>query len=479
MTAMSNLVMARIRPLNGPLLAAAEQHGRRLDEAAIRRKVRDDPSLTWVPEGIEEDPLALSDRLADHVAGALVPKAKAKALHMLVKLPASVPVETEADARKALDLVVQFAQDTYGGNAVFSARMDRDERSLNSVDLFLAPRYVKVTKRKSQEAVSLTRFGKLLAEKRGIEDRSDSAKGSMQAQGSALQDELADWLTERGFQAQRGRPKDRDGDDWQTPEVMGARKDRAAVEAFIAEQLPEIAANRLEADRLLADAARIKAEAEAAAEEAKRHAEADARAAGDAIRAQAEADAETIRNGARAEADRLASEAVEDRERRVGEAERVVAADRQQVERGRADMARRVQVTRIGEEALAARQAKVADREVEVADREVAVANWEAEVGRKAGLLDGMIERLEPLLSVVADAHARLQAAPDHVRRWLDGDGRVGAAVRTAGPIVKQASEVLAKLVKRPKVAEPAPAEDLDLTMLAAARDARSGSKGK
>jgi len=138
-----------------------------------------------------------------------------------------------------------------------------------------------------------------------------------------------------------------------------------------------------------------------------------------------------------------------------------------------------VQVTRIGEEALAARQAKVADREVEVADREVAVANWEAEVGRKAGLLDGMIERLEPLLSVVADAHARLQAAPDHVRRWLDGDGRVGAAVRTAGPIVKQASEVLAKLVKRPKVAEPAPAEDLDLTMLAAARDARSGSKGK
>ena len=112
MTAMSNLVMARIRPLNGPLLAAAEQHGRRLDEAAIRRKVRDDPSLTWVPEGIEEDPLALSDRLADHVAGAMVPKAKTKALHMLVKLPASVPVETEADARAALDLVVQFAQDT-------------------------------------------------------------------------------------------------------------------------------------------------------------------------------------------------------------------------------------------------------------------------------------------------------------------------------------------------------------------------------
>ena len=270
---MSNLVMARIRPLNGPLLVAAEQHGRRLDEAAIRRKVRDDPSLTWVPEGIEEDPLALSDRLADHVAGALVPKAKAKALHMLVKLPASVPVETEADARAALDLVVQFAQDTYGGRAVFSARMDRDERSLNSVDLFLAPRYLKVTKRKSQEAVSLTRFGKLLAKKRGIEDRSDSAKGSMQAQGSALQDELADWLTARGFEAQRGVAKNRDGDDWKTPEVMGARKDRAAIEQFIAEQLPEVMDKRAEADRLLADAARIKTEAEAVAEDTKRQAQ--------------------------------------------------------------------------------------------------------------------------------------------------------------------------------------------------------------
>lgn len=469
---MSNLVMARIRPLNGPLLAAAEQHGRRLDEAAIRRKVRDDPSLTWVPDGIEEDPLALSDRLADHVAGAMVPKAKAKALHMLVKLPASVPVETEADARKALDLVVQFAQDTYGGNAVFSARMDRDERSLNSVDLFLAPRYVKVTKRKSQEAMSLTRFGKLLAAKRGIEDRSDSAKGSMQAQGSALQDELADWLTARGFEAQRGVAKDRDGDDWKTPEVMGARKDRAAVEAFIAEQLPEVMDKRAEADRLMADAIRIKAEADAAAEETKQHAETAARAAGDAIRAQAETDAETIRNGARAEADRLASEAVEDRERRLGDAERAVADDRVAIDADRSAVDREMTDVRIRSTAIRVRNDTLTKRETAVAKREKAVTD-------QAGVLAGLIDRLEPLLSVVADAHEKLQAAPENVRRWLDGDGRVGGAVKAAGPIVRQATEVLAKLVKRPKVAEPAPVEDLDLTTLAAANAARTGGKGR
>lgn len=463
MLAMSNLVMARIKPLNGPLLAAAEQHGRRLDDAAKRRKVRDDPSLTWVPEDVVGDPLALSDRLADHVAGALVPKAKAKALHMLVKLPASVPVETEADARAALALAVQFAQDSYGGNAVFSARMDRDERSLNSVDLFLAPRYLKVTKRKSEEAVSLTRFGKLLAKKRGIEDRSNSAKGSMQAQGSALQDELADWLTARGFEAQRGVAKDRDGDDWKTPEVMGARKDRAAIERFIAEQLPEVMEKRVEADRLLADAARIKAEADVAAEQIKRQAESEARASAAAIQATAEAEAGRIRSAARAAADLLAAKAIEDREQRLAKEQRIVAndrrqvdADRQQVDRDRADVTRRVQVTRIGEQALAARQAKVADQE--------------AEVGRKAGLLDGLIARLEPMLAIVIRAHERLQAAPEQVRRWMDGGERVGAVVKAASPLLEQARQAARDRV--PPQGLPMP-EAADLSVQAAFLDGK------
>lgn len=469
MTAMSNLVMARIRPLNGPLLVAAEQHGRRLDEAAIRRKVRDDPSLTWVPEGIEEDPLALSDRLADHVAGALVPKAKAKALHMLVKLPASVPVETEADARAALDLVVQFAQDTYGGRAVFSARMDRDERSLNSVDLFLAPRYLKVTKRKSEEAVSLTRFGKLLAEKRGIEDRSDSAKGSMQAQGSALQDELADWLTAHGFEAQRGVAKERDGDDWKTPEVMGARRDRAMIERFIAEQLPEVAAKRLEADRLLADAARIKAEAEAAAEETKRHAETAARAAGDAIRSQAETDAGIIRNGARAEADHLASEAVKDRERRLGDAERAVIdaraavdADRRRVGRDMADVRNRA--------------AAILVRDDTLTRRETAVAGREATVHSQAGVLADLLKRLEPMLAVVTDAHDKLKAAPEAVRRWLDPRERVQAVVKTAPTLVEQARAAARSMGRKPSpIPQRAGDDGIDLTVLAAARGGGAG----
>jgi hypothetical protein len=451
--AMSILVMARIRPLNGPLLGLAEVHGRRLDDAAKRRKVRDEPSLTWVPDGVGGDPLALSDRLADHVTGALVPQAKTKALHMLIKLPESVPVETDADARAALDLMVQFAQDTYGGRAVFSARMDRDERTLNSVDLFLAPRYLKVTKRKSQEAMSLTRFGKLLAKKRGIEDRSDSAKGSMQAQGSALQDELADWLTARGFEAQRGAPKGRDGDDWNSPEVMGARKDRAAIERFIADQLPEVMEKHAEADRLLADAIRIKAEAESAAEETKRNAEAAARAAAATIRAEAEFEARTIRDGAKAEADRLAAKTVEDRERRLFEAERTIVSDRARVDADR----RRVDL-----------------QAVAVQQRGETLARAEERVSQQASRLANLIEKLEPLLAVVTRVHERLQHAPDQVRRWLDSDGRVGESVETVGPIVAQATEILRKLVKRPQVARLVPAEEVDVVTLAVARDGKN-----
>ena len=432
---MSNMVMARLRPLNMPLLRASETHGRRLDATAKARKVRDEASLTWVPDGIDGDPLALADRLADHVAGAMVPKGKAKAQHMLVKLPTSVPVETLEQAQAALELVVQFAQDTFGGAAVFSARMDRDERSLNSVDVFLAPRYEKVTKRDSKPAVSMTRFTKLLVEKHAVAIEQDSARGSMAAQGKALQTELAQWLTARGFEAQRGKEKTARGADWVPPEIAGARieleKDRAALDALVAETVPRTMQDRTKAKRLLAEAALVKAEAEAA------------HAAAATILAQAQADA-----------DRLASKVVEDRELRLVEDRRAVSDDRVRVDRDR----RNVDLA-----ALAIRQ------------RQTTLAGREARVADQAGRLAGLIEKLEPILAVVAHAHDRLQQAPDHVRRWFDGDGRVGEAVRTVGPIVGQAAEILRKLVKRPEVAQPVPAEEVDLATLAAARDGRNG----
>ena len=61
---------------------------------------------------------------------------------------------------------VQFVNLNHGGNAVFHARLDRDEVGRHGVDVFFAPRYVKPTKRRNDEWISLTKFGKALAMER-------------------------------------------------------------------------------------------------------------------------------------------------------------------------------------------------------------------------------------------------------------------------------------------------------------------------
>lgn len=232
---MSDLVSARLVPLNALLLRKAEQHGRRLDNVAVSRKVRDADSLTWVPDGVTGDPLALAERLEEHVKGVFRPKGGTTiAQHMIVKMPDSIPTETEGEAYLAMLVAVGFAQEAFGGQAVFAARIDRDERSTNNVDLFLAPIYDKSDKKApggSKKAVSMTRHLKLLAEKHGFDVKgARSAKESKQSQGKALQDALADYLVHHGFKALRGKPKTPKGSDRVSPEIAGAKHDREAAE---------------------------------------------------------------------------------------------------------------------------------------------------------------------------------------------------------------------------------------------------------
>ena len=242
---MSHFVSARLVPLNALLLRQAELHGRRLDDVAKSRKVRDADSLTWVPDGVTGDPLALVDRLEEHVAGAFRPKGGTTiAQHMIVKMPDSIPTETDGEAYAAMVIAVHFAQETFGGQAVFAARIDRDEKSTNNVDLFLAPIYDKSDKKApggSKKAVSMTRHLKLLAENYGFDVKgARSAKESKQSQGKALQDALADYLTHHNFRALRGKPKTARGSDRDSPEIRGAKHDREAAEEgleLIQEQL--------------------------------------------------------------------------------------------------------------------------------------------------------------------------------------------------------------------------------------------------
>jgi hypothetical protein len=232
---MSDLISARLVPLNALLLRAAEKHGRRLDRAAEARKGREADSLTWVPDGITGDPLALVDLLEEHVAGAFRPKGGTTiAQHMIVKMPDSIPTETESEAYTAMLIAVHFAQETFGGQAIFSARIDRDEQSTNNVDLFLAPIYDKSDKKApggSKKAVSMTRHLKLLAEEHGFDVKgARTAKASKQSQGKALQTAFADYLVHHGFRALRGKPKTTSGSDWDSPEIYGAKRDREAAE---------------------------------------------------------------------------------------------------------------------------------------------------------------------------------------------------------------------------------------------------------
>lgn len=257
---MSNYSSGRILKLTRKELELAMAHGRREDETSRKRKVRDEEPLTWVPEGVSGDPLDLLGRYDEHVKGAFIPKSNSKqiAIHLLVRIPDCVPVGSRSDAQKALDLVVQFAQQAFDGRAVFAARLDRDERSLDNVDLFLAPRYVKRTARNAKDAISLTKHLKEHAKTLG---RSIDGKDSLRNQGRALQDLIAAHFIQAGYaETRRGIPKSKKGDDRVTPELAGMRKDimrqREAVERdrrLLNDDVAAVAIAQAENERMAAD----------------------------------------------------------------------------------------------------------------------------------------------------------------------------------------------------------------------------------
>lgn len=252
--------MARTWRLTRRQLGLAEIHARRLDKKSQSRVVRDEPPITWVSEGVELDPLSLPDLYDRHVDGAFVPKGKSKAIHMLVLFPDDVKTASRAEAKVALKLAVDFAQELFGGKAVFAARMDRDEKSLTNADLFIAPRYMKKTKHTQKEAISLSRHLKLAAEAQHGPLPTDGT--ILKVQGKALQDAWAGYLRRQGYQAIRGQAKTTVGPDWVSPEAFGVGVDRKIAEADreMAAQDREIA----EADRNEAAQDRIKIEGELA-----------------------------------------------------------------------------------------------------------------------------------------------------------------------------------------------------------------------
>jgi hypothetical protein len=252
-------IAARIKALNLSELRAMERHGKRLDEIGKARQVSDTPALTF-------SSLDIVDAQAKHVAGCRINKAVQKICqHALIQFPTDIQI-TDGNQQAMLDRAVEFINHVYGGDAVFAARLDRDESGKHSVDVFFAPKYLKETaKTRRGEAesylwISNTKHGKDLCQRHRdeiIERNREMAElkrakneeagrnvliGPIQGTfstgpsqvGIALQSEIRTWIVRRDpIIASLIKPKKQKQSlepDRLEPEEYGLREDRAALE---------------------------------------------------------------------------------------------------------------------------------------------------------------------------------------------------------------------------------------------------------
>ena len=162
----------RAKSLDPSDISAMENHELRNDMSGQKRSVRKDangvpiPPLIYDPYGTGFKIGGLTMAYAKHSEGAEMNKrANNIARQGIVQFPTDLEIMPETE-QMMLDQAVAFVNKTHGGNAVFRARLDRDEAGRHVVDVFFAPRYAKTTKRGTTDWISLTKFGKKLAVER-------------------------------------------------------------------------------------------------------------------------------------------------------------------------------------------------------------------------------------------------------------------------------------------------------------------------
>jgi len=210
----------RVASLKMSGLKAMQRHERREDALGQARRVRDVDPLIYDASGEKLELVASYER---HVAGARRNKgADAVALHAFVQFPTDLPVNNFTE-KKFLEAAVMFINKTHGGDAVFHARLDRDEAGRHGVDVFFAPTYEKKSKSKpdGEKWVSLTKFGKSLA-------LSKYGQNSPAFQGRALQDAFFEFLSnDLGVKnVKRGQKKLTRDKDRLDPEVYKIKKEK-------------------------------------------------------------------------------------------------------------------------------------------------------------------------------------------------------------------------------------------------------------
>lgn len=257
----------RCESLNLAGLARAETHGKREDWIGKQRRIRDVKPL--VVGGMN-----LVELYENHVEGARQNKgAKKPVLHFIVRFPPEVLTDDGPTPYSSLNRAgreklmvkqaVRFINENHGGQAVFAARLDRDEAGETVVDVFACPKYLKESKSARREPTlwtSASRFGEELARKHQEHIRtrlkSDSARAltTPRAVGMALQQEFAAFFErENGVKLdprklKESRAKDRiEVEEWRLRamerEAVEARQERdsALIERDKARQEAETA----------------------------------------------------------------------------------------------------------------------------------------------------------------------------------------------------------------------------------------------
>ncbi len=229
-------------------LKEAQRHEERRDKLGAARSTSKVAPLVLskAPDGIFEitepdnwepgqwDSTLLSD-FDRHVAGARYDKralASGKiAAHAFLQFPTDLKIDAETERLMLLN-AMKFVNRMHGGNAVFHARLDRDEDGRHGVDVFFAPKFEKTTGRKGKEKtetwVSLRKFEKEEAKKRGFGD-------GPRERGRMFQTSWADFLrSDLGMGlhwVERGKEKLSPVPDRMEPEVFKLTRDREKLEA--------------------------------------------------------------------------------------------------------------------------------------------------------------------------------------------------------------------------------------------------------
>lgn len=229
---------------------AAERHGKRLDQMGPSRRVRDADPLVY-------GSLDLVEARAKHMEG-VTQQGQTEAIHMLVQFPTDLKgVDLERNQRAMLNHAVKFANEYHGGDAVFAARLDRDEKGQHTVDVFLMPRHDFTYKDgRTQKRASVSKFSKERAKER-------FGKDDPRSQGQALQASWFEYLQRAGVkwveppQKKASRSKDR-----LEPEAYALAQDRTRLadqQAALASRLADVEAREeaiLKAARIIEAARR-------------------------------------------------------------------------------------------------------------------------------------------------------------------------------------------------------------------------------